>query len=118
MNTQPVGTPPSLADQIAFVDAVKVASLICAKGPRSAIQASTVDIIAMAQRLLRLSDLADLTYELLAATDTLPPPGPALDAVKRLASEKISVIGASLEALGYGQQCQPVQQEENNDGQG
>jgi hypothetical protein len=108
-----------LADQVALVNAIEVATLITAKGKHFAIKASTVEIVAMAQHLMRLSTLADLTYDMLATADLLPAVRDAegRNALKRAVSDKISVVGASLEALGYGQQLQSSP-EEKSDGQG
>jgi len=122
MNDKPL-VMPTLADQVAFVDALKVAALIMSSGPRAAIGASTVEILALAKHLLRLQALADLTYEMLSAADALQAAPPDLGARTRLRREvtqKIGVVGASLEALGYGQQpdeqSQGQPQEEKSDG--
>jgi hypothetical protein len=103
---------PTIADQVAFVDALKVATLIMSSGARGAIQASTVEILALARHLLRLQALADLTYEMLATADLLQAAADldAKKALRREVTRKIDVVGASLEALGYGQQ-QPQDQQ-------
>jgi hypothetical protein len=116
MNDQAI-TKPTIADQAAAIDAAEVAARIVAQGARAAIGASTIEIVAMATRMVRLAALADLTFEMLTLADELQE-ARDLDARKVLAvkvKRKIDVVGASLEALGYGQQ-QPPQQEENTNG--
>jgi hypothetical protein len=95
---------PTLADQVAAVDAIKVASEIAAQGKRRALAASTADIIAMAMLLTHLVRLADLTFDMLFTAD-------ALESVKSQAARqaiadqvraKIFTVAGELEALGYG----------------
>lgn len=118
MNDQPA-TAPTLADQVAAIDATAVASQIMAYGARAAIGASTVEIVAMAKRLLALSALADLTFDMLATADAVQAER-NLDnrkVLQRTFKARVDFVGVSLEALGYGQQQQPApQQEEKNDG--
>lgn len=99
-----------LAAQIAAVDPGRVAELIIGHAShqakqRFAMQASTVDVIAMAAYLLRLQDVADLTYDMFKTADLMDdqPRGSAARAeLLRHTREKIAVVGASLEALGFG----------------
>lgn len=101
----PAPAKPSLADQAALIDAVEVAARIAAQGARGAIGASTVEIAAMAHRLLQLTMLADLTFKLLLTADaalaeTRTDVRRTLNAAVRL---EVSDVGFALEALGYGQ---------------
>jgi hypothetical protein len=95
---------PTLADHVAVVDAVEVASRIVVRGARGAIGASTAEIVAMAHHVMRLATLADLTFELLeiadrAVAEKRPEEKRALGhAVKW----KCSDVGFALEKLGYG----------------
>lgn len=99
-----------LAAQIAAVDPGRVAEQITGHSShqakqRFAMQASTVDVIAMAAYLLRLQDIADLTYEMFETAnrmDEQPRGTPARAELRRETLEKIAVVGASLEALGFG----------------
>lgn len=99
-----------LAAQIAAVNPEAVAEAITGHSShqakqRFAMQASTVDVIAMAAYLLRLQDIADLTYDLFQTADLMDaePKGSAARAeLRRETLEKIAVVGASLEALGFG----------------
>lgn len=99
-----------LAAQIASVDPGRVAERITGHAShqakqRFAMQASTVDIIAMAAYLLRLQDVADMTYDMFKTADLMDeqPRGSAGRAeLLRETREKIAVVGASLEALGFG----------------
>ncbi|UPJ65264.1 hypothetical protein [Bradyrhizobium sp. 191] len=99
-----------LAAQISAVDAGAVAEQITGHSShqakqRFAMQASTVDIIAMAAYLLRLQDVADMTYDMFKTADLMDeqPRGSAARAeLLRETREKIAVVGASLEALGFG----------------
>jgi hypothetical protein len=111
--------PATLADQVALVDVDAVAARIASSGPRFAIQASTIEIIAMAVRIGRLRTIADLTYDMLAFADivTAQRDRDTRAALRPELSQKISVLGAALEALGYGQSTSPAP-EENIDGQG
>ncbi|MGW1423647.1 hypothetical protein ACWAT4_26400 [Bradyrhizobium manausense] len=100
-----------LAAQISAVDASAVAESITghtthAAKQRFAMNASIVEIIAMAAWLLRLQDIADLTYDMFKTADLMDekPRGSAERAeLLRATREKIAVVGASLEALGFGQ---------------
>lgn len=111
---------PTLADQVAAIDAIGVAARIAAtQGTRAAIGASAAEIIAIAQHLIRLSKLADLTFDMLttadAAQDEKQP-----DQQRRLRHAvrlQIGDVGAALEALGYRNE-QPAPQTEKNDGAG
>lgn len=99
-----------LAAQISAVDASAVAESITGHSShqakqRFAMQASTVDIIAMAAYLLRLQDIADLTYDMFRTADLMdeqPKGSSARAELLRETREKIAVVGASLEALGFG----------------
>lgn len=99
-----------LAAQIAAVDTTAVAERITGHSThqakqRFAMQASTVEIIAMAAYLLRLQDIADLTFEMFRTADLMDaePRGSDTRAeLRRETLEKIAVVGASLEALGFG----------------
>ncbi|MEY9358984.1 hypothetical protein ABH994_001705 [Bradyrhizobium yuanmingense] len=99
-----------LASQISAVDASAVAESIVGHSShqakqRFAMQASTVEIIAMAAYLVRLQDVADLTYDMFETAnrmDEQPRGTPARAELRRETLEKIAVVGASLEALGFG----------------
>lgn len=99
-----------LAAQISAVDASAVAESIIGHAThhakqRFAMQASTVEIIAMAAYLLRLQDVADLTFEMFTTADQMEAQPRGSDAraeLRRDTLEKIAVVGASLEALGFG----------------
>lgn len=99
-----------LAAQIAAVDPGAVAETITGHAThqakqRFAMQASTVDVIAMAAYLLRLQDIADLTFEMFKTADLMdeqPRGSAARSELLRETREKIAVVGASLEALGFG----------------
>ncbi|UUO58505.1 hypothetical protein DCM80_04485 [Bradyrhizobium sp. WBOS08] len=99
-----------LAAQISAVDASAVAESIVGHAShqakeRFAMGASTVEIIAMAAYLVRLQDVADLTYDMFKTADLMDaePKGSAARAeLRRHTLEKIAVVGASLEALGFG----------------
>jgi hypothetical protein len=114
----PAPAPPTLADRVAAIDAVEVASRIIARGTRAAIGASAIEIIAMAHRLIHLTTLADLTFDMLQSADTaqdetLPEQKRRLRAAVRL---KVGDVGAALEELGYGQPETTINQTENHDG--
>ena len=112
MTDQPV-IAPTLADQVAAIDATAVASQIMAYGARAAIGASTVEIIALAYRLQALSALADLTFDMLANADAVQAER-NLDnrkALQRTFKARVNSVGAALEALGYGQQPDTTSQE-------
>src|SRR5262249_26694024 len=91
-------TAPSFDDQVAAV-----ATLI-ARGARAAIGASTIELVAVARHLIALQNVADLTFDMLSSADRLlETKDPDLRrAMQRQVRQKISVVGASLEALGYG----------------
>lgn len=116
----PASGKPTLADQVAAIDAVALAARICAaRGTRAAIAASAAEIIAIAAQLLQLVKLADLTFDMLttadAAQDEKQP-----DQQRRLRHAvrlKIGDVGAALEALGYRNE-QPAPQTESTNGQG
>lgn len=100
--------PPRLAQieaALADVNAIAAAEAIVAAGPRGAIQASTVEIMAIAMLLLQLCAIADRTYDLFGTADQLEAErDPARRAALRTqVAEQISAIGHRLEALGYGQ---------------
>jgi hypothetical protein len=111
-----VAPPPSFAEQVAATDPAEVAARIAAHGARAAIGASTVELVALAQRFMALLTIADLTYEMLANADRLPAEADAeaRRAKKLEVSHQISVIGASLEALGYGQSESPEEKPDGN----
>lgn len=102
--------------QIAAVDPGKVAETITAHSShqakqRFAMQASTVEIIAMAAYLLRLQDIADLTFDMFVTADLMEAAPRGSDAraeLRRETLEKIAVVGASLEALGFGRTSPPT----------
>jgi hypothetical protein len=68
-------------------------------------QASTIEIIAMAKLLCQLGDIVGLTFDMLAFADIVSAQKDrdTRATLRRELTHKISVIGASLEALGYGQ---------------
>lgn len=113
----PVVRQAAIADQVALVNADDVAARIASSSPRFAMQASTIEIIAMAQLIGRLRPIIDRTYDMLAFADLVQAQRDrdVRVVMRRELSSKIAVIGASLEALGYGQPTST--QEENNDGQ-
>lgn len=99
-----------LAAQISAVDPEAVAAAIVNHSThqakqRFAMNASIVEIIAMAAFLLRLQDVADLTYDMFKTADRMdeqPRGSDARNELLRETREKIAVVGASLEALGFG----------------
>ncbi|MBW7968150.1 hypothetical protein [Bradyrhizobium sp. BR 10289] len=99
-----------LAAQISAVNPEAVAESIVGHSShqakqRFAMQASTVDIIAMAAFLLRLRDIADRTYDMFKTADLMddqPKGSNARAELLRETREKIAVVGAALEALGFG----------------
>jgi hypothetical protein len=105
-----------LAAQIHAVDPEAVAATIVNHSThqakqRFAMQSSTVDVIAMAAYLLRLQDIADLTYDLFKTADLMddqPRGSQARAELLRHTREKIAVVGASLEALGFGRTSPPT----------
>jgi hypothetical protein len=111
---------PTLADQVAAIDAVEVAARIVAtQGTRAAIGASTTEIIALAQMTMRLTTLADLTFQMLGTADAYESANDqdARRALKLKVTQGISDVGFALEALGYGAvQPTTIPNEENNDG--
>jgi len=113
----PRSGPPTLADQVAAIDAVAVAARIVAReGTRAAIGASATEIIAMAQMVMRLTTLADLTFDMLIAADAAydeQQPDPQRQ-LRRAARGKIELVGAALEALGY--RNSPAKEEEKPHG--
>jgi hypothetical protein len=110
--TESPALAPTLADQAAAIDAIALAARIVGHGSRAAIGASTVEIIALARSVLTLSHIADLAFDMLSAADRFHAER-NLDtrrAMRRAVDEKIDLLGASLEALGYGQ---PITNQEN-----
>jgi hypothetical protein len=104
-NAPPIApAPPSFADQVAAVDAIKVAAQIVAQGKRAALLTSTVEIVAMAQLLDALLRITDLTFEMLATADVAwaAKPGPERRAWVDQLRARIDGVAIQLEALGYG----------------
>jgi glucosamine 6-phosphate synthetase-like amidotransferase/phosphosugar isomerase protein len=112
---------PTLADQVAAIDAVEVAARIVAtQGTRAAIAASATEIIALAQMTMRLTVLADLTFQMLGTADALQAARDldARRALKLKVTQELSGVGFALEALGYGAvQPTTITTEENTNGQ-
>ncbi|UFZ05480.1 hypothetical protein LQG66_03950 [Bradyrhizobium ontarionense] len=100
---------PSFADQVLSADPLAAAARIEKQGARAAIAASTVEIVAMALLVMRLKAITDLTYDMFKAADRLD--SVAQDELLRETRLKISVVGASLEALGYGDVAQQQEEE-------
>lgn len=99
-----MSTAESYPTLIASVDPVEVASRICAQGSRAAIQASTVEIMALADRLIRLTTVADFTFDLLTTADLAlaEKNGDTRAELRKLVRQKIDDVGLALEDLGYG----------------
>ena len=99
-----------LAQQISAVDPGAVAERVTGHSThqakqRFAVQVSIVETIAMAAYLLRLQDIADLTFDMFKTADLMdgaPRGSQARDELRRATLEKIAVVGASLESLGFG----------------
>lgn len=113
-------TPPRLAaidEAMASIDVMAVALRIVSGGPRGAIQASTVEVLALAQMALKLCVVTDQTFDMFVTADrALQETSPeARRAIRKSVNDRIAAIGAALEALGYGQQPQA---KENSNGQG
>ena len=114
-----------LAAQICAVDPEAVAEAIVSHSShqakhRFAMQASIVEIIAMAAFLVRLRDVADRTYDMFKTADAMddqPKGSPAFQELRRETLEKIAVVGASLEALGFGRSPATVPSQEPTNGQ-
>lgn len=94
---------PSIADQVAATDAIDAAARVLACGTRSAISASTIEVLALAQAVLQLHGLAQLTLDMLATADQAATTtdraalGPLLETLQRQAEG----IGGHLETIGY-----------------
>ena len=110
---------PSFDDQVAAIDATAAAAKM-RHGGRRAIQASVIEIVAVARRLLALDHIAGLVVDMLVAADTAAEEmdAEARAALKRQLTRKIDLVGASLEALGYGAPQPQPQQQEKPDGEG
>ncbi|UGA45984.1 hypothetical protein HU230_0008075 [Bradyrhizobium quebecense] len=95
----------TLSDQVALINPDDVAARIASSSTRFAIQASTIEIIAMARRIEQLRPIVDRTYDMLAFADLVQAQRDrdVRAVMRRELSNKVAVIGASLEAIGYGQ---------------
>lgn len=111
---------PSIADQVAAVDAIAVAARVIASGTRSAMGASTVEILALAQAVMQLHLLAQLTVEMLVTADEAATTtdraalGPLLETLRNQAEG----IGNHLVSIGYAPLQQPTTEKEMSNGQG
>lgn len=111
---------PTFANQVAAVDVLTVAALIMHQGKRRAVQASTVEIVAMAMHVGRLASLANLTCAMFQTFDKLEL---ETDKYRRIAlrsagQTQVAMVGEALEALGYGRDetTQPTTHEETTNG--
>lgn len=111
---------PTFADQVAAIDVQTVAALIMHHGKRRAVQASTVEIVAMAAHLCQLTALANLTCAMFQTFDKLEV---ETDHYRRIAlrsagQTQVNMVGEALEALGYGhdETTQPTTTEETTNG--
>jgi hypothetical protein len=96
-------TPPTLDDRIAAIDALAVADRIGRQALRGAMAASSIEIVALARRLLRLEGCAAATFELLTSIDRMhdDPKAPDIAQQRRAVFACVEQIGNALGALGY-----------------
>jgi Bacterial dnaA protein helix-turn-helix len=85
-------------------DAVAVAARVMNDPLREAPAVSTLEIAAMAARLLDLEEIAAGTFQLLAAFDELQCAGPARRGLIARMRALIETIASALAALGYAQE--------------
>lgn len=94
----------SIDQHLQKVDVMATVSRVLAEGPRGAIAASTVEIMAMARLAMDLCAITDLTFEMFKTADAIieTRDQAARAGIKHEVSDQIAVIGALLEKLGYG----------------
>lgn len=110
-----VTTTPSFAEQVLAVDVPALARRIQQQGSRAAIQASTVEIVAMAVQINDLTPVVASTFDLLVSANQLHD---ERDQHKRrmlrdLVLRQIDDIASALIALGYDK---PTTTEEKTNG--
>ena len=106
----------SIGQHFASIDAIAVAERICADPDRQAMRISTGEVIALANRLLDMSDVSGATHQLLATLDEFT--ALKADIAQRphrvFLAKRIRAIADSLSsalaALGYGQQSEQQQE--------
>lgn len=128
MTPDPVTTPdappvapalPTLAEQVASIsagDVLTIAAAILAGGKRSALQASTVEIMALARAYRDHARLAELTLSLLLTADELQAEGNAdrRTALRSAVTTQIDMVAQALTDLGYGRENDPPPTEKEN----
>lgn len=92
-------------DKVRQTDAVAVAERIATQGPRGAIAASTVEIVAMALLMHRLKHACDHNYRMFEIAGRLEAEADPEARGRILLQLELqsSFAGAALEGLGYGQ---------------
>ena len=107
----------SIGSKFAAIDATAVAERVCADPDRQAMRISTGEVIAIANRLLEMSDAAAATYQLLATLDEFTKLNAGVEEERQYRvylAKRIRAVADSLSsvltALGYGQE--PEQQQE------
>lgn len=113
-------SPPRLAaidEAMASIDVMAVALRIVSGGPRGAIQASTVEILALAQMALKLCVVTDQTFDMFLTAERAlgETNAETRRSIRKTVTGQIATIGVALEALGYGN---PTATEEKTNGQG
>lgn len=118
MTEQATLTPlgPTFAEQVLAVDVPALAKRIQEQGSRAAIQASTVEIMAMAVQLNDLTPIASNIFDLFTTANELQA---ATDQTKRrelrgVVLRKIDDIAAAVIALGYGKEPTTTNEEKTN----
>lgn len=94
---------PSFAEMVCAVDVPALAKRIQQQGSRAAIQASTIEILAMAVQLNDLNPIVEKVFTLFATADVLQATRDpqARAPLKAEVSELIFEIADALTALGY-----------------
>lgn len=110
MNVRSPAREAALDEQLQKVDVLATVARILSSGTRGAISASTVEIIAMARFAMDLCAITDLTFEMFLTADSIPDvrDTAACAGIKQEVSDRIAVIGALLEKLGYVNQPEGV----------
>jgi hypothetical protein len=108
MNEQLATVPaqPTFAEQVLAVDVPALARRIQEQGSRAAIQASTIEILAMAVQLNDLTPVASNIFDLFTTANKLQAETDQTRrrALRAVVLQKIDVIAAAVLALGYGKE--------------
>lgn len=94
---------PTLDDRIAAIDALAVADRIGRLSLRGAMAASSIEIVALARRLIRLERCAAATFNMLVALDRLHDDPKAATAAQQreTVNALLDEVTGTLTALGY-----------------